>query len=98
MKIRSVDSGKGLVLIAISVILSSCALWLSSQASAGTYYVSPNGSGNGSSTSSPLKAQLALNAARDGDVVVFLDGIYPPLTMLTHDIGSGIITLRAANP
>jgi Right handed beta helix region len=65
---------------------------------AATYYVAPSGSGSGGSTASPRAAPLVLDVAKDGDVVVFLDGTYPGLTLKRSSDGTGVITLRAYRP
>jgi hypothetical protein len=89
----------------LSVWLISCLLAVlmlpgfgASAALAATYYVSPGGTGSGASASSPRKAQAALDAARDGDTLLFLDGTYPALKLTARDVGPGTIALRAHRP
>lgn len=86
--------------LAVFTAAPICALMLigAGQAHGATYYVSPAGSGSGSSPVSPRKAQVALDAARDGDRLVFLDGSYGALSLSSRDNGPGIITLEAENP
>lgn len=61
-------------------------------------YVSPDGSSTGDTRSNPKNAQAALDAARDGDTLVFLDGDYGYLRLAARDQGPGTIRLIAENP
>lgn len=61
------------------LLLSACALIACATcASAGTYYVAPNGSdGNEGSAASPFATiQKAADAVNPGDVVIVKDGVY----------------------
>jgi hypothetical protein len=82
----------------LAAVLASITIWKAGTAHAATYYVSPAGTGSGASATSPRKAQSALDTARDGDTLIFLDGTYPTLSLTAKDVGAGIIALRAYQP
>ncbi len=59
-----------------------------------TIYISPNGTGTGSSQSSPANWDTGYASADDGDTIVFLDGSY---TDIQDRLLSKTLTLKAMN-